>query len=600
MTREELQKRLWPDTFVDVDHSLNTAINKIREVLGDSAESPRFVETLPRRGYRFVGSVIGTGQAPGAEAKPSGRPRRGFRVASLGALAVIAMVIVLLGLNVGGWRGRIFDRHVNPPVQALAVLPLENLSRDPEQEYFADGITVALIADLGRVSGPRVISRQSVMQYKGTKKSLQEIAKELNVDAVLEGTVERSGDRVRVTVRLDQVSPETQLWANKYDRSLRDVLALEDEIARSVSSEISVKLTPEERRSLTRQPTVDAEAHSEYLQGLYYGSKGGANVVAAVTHFKNSIQRDPTFAPAYAELAIKYLDLRDSGGPPAKEVVPLAKAAAAKALELDPSLPQAHQALGLLAEGDYDWSEAEAQFRAALTLNPNCDECHHLYGVFLEAMGRNEEAVVQIKRAIELDPLSPGNRNQLAMISFTARQFDLAISQFESLGEDAWWAPLALSYAERNRFDEALAAAKNCEIRWGSDFCIVVQSRVYSLWGRTRDARKAIDRLKEISRHRYVYPTFFSGAYLAAGDKEQALTWMERAYDEKDPGLFWLKVWPLTISCARNRAFRLFYGSSIFPGNCRRDIKGSHAGMSVDKSPFHSPPLPWRLVGNSE
>ena len=403
---------------------------------------------------------------------------------------------------------------------------------------------MALIADLGRVSSPRVISRQSVMQYKGTKKSLQEIAKELNVDAVLEGTVERSGDRVRVTVRLDQVSPETQLWANKYDRSLRDVLALEDEIARSVSSEISVKLMPEERRSLTRQPTVDAEAHSEYLQGLYYGSKGGANVVAAVTHFKNSIQRDPTFAPAYAELAIKYLNLRDSGGPPGKEVVPLAKAAAAKALELDPSLPQAHQALGLLAEGDYDWSEAEAQFRTALTLNPNCDECHHLYGVFFEAMGRNEEAVVQIKRAIELEPLSPGPRNQLGLISFTARQFDLAISQFESLHEDAWWAPLALAYAERNRFDEALAAAKSCEIHWGSDFCLVVQSHIYGVWGRTRDARKAIDQLKEISHHRYVYPTFFSGAYLAAGDKEQALTWMERAYDEKDPGLFWLKVWP--------------------------------------------------------
>ena len=273
VTREELQKRLWPDTFVDVDHNLNTAINKIREALGDSAESPRFVETLPRRGYRFVGSVIGTGQAPAAEAKPSGRPGPGFRVASLAALAVIAMVAVLLGLNVGGWRGRIFDRHVNPPVQALAVLPLENLSRDPEQEYFADGMTVALIADLGRVSGPRVISRQSVMQYKGTKKSLQEIAKELNVDAVLEGTVERSGDRVRVTVRLDQVSPETQLWANKYDRSLRDVLALQDEISLSVSSEISVKLMPKERRSLARRPTVDAEAYSEYLQGLYYGSK---------------------------------------------------------------------------------------------------------------------------------------------------------------------------------------------------------------------------------------------------------------------------------------------------------------------------------------
>jgi tetratricopeptide (TPR) repeat protein len=267
-------------------------------------------------------------------------------------------------------------------------------------------------------------------------------------------------------------------------------------------------------------------------------------VVAAVAHFKNSIQRDPTFAPAYAELAINYLRLRDSGGPPLKELLSLTKAATAKALELDPSLPQAHRALGLLAQSDYNWSEAEIQYRAALTLNPNCAECHHVYGVFLEGMGRNEEAVVQVKQAIELDPLSSDNRNQLALISFTARQFDLAISQFESLGEAAWWAPLALSYVEKSRFDEALAASKKCEIHWGSDFCLVVQSRIYGAWGRPRDARKAIDRLKEISHHRYVYPTFFSGAYLAAGDKEQALTWMERAYDEKDPGLFWLKVWP--------------------------------------------------------
>jgi adenylate cyclase len=303
---------------------------------------------------------------------------------------------------------------------------------------------------------------------------------------------------------------------------------------------------------------VDAEAHSKYLQGLYYGSKWGPNVVAAVAHFKNSMQRDPAFAPAYAELAINYLDLRDSGGPPLKELLPLSKAAAAKALELDPSLPQAHLALGLLAQGDYNWSESEVQYRAALTLNPNCAECHHQYGVFLEGMGRNEEAVVQVKQAIELDPLSSENRNQLAMISFTARQFDLAISQFESLHESAWWALLALSYAKMGRFDEAIATAKKCEIHWGSDFCLVVQSRIYGVRGMTRDARKAIERLKEISHYRCVYPTFFAWAYLATGDKEQALTWMERAYNEKDPALFWLKVWPSNDPLRSEPRFRLF------------------------------------------
>jgi len=180
-------------------------------------------------------------------------------------------------------------------------------------------------------------------------------------------------------------------------------------------------------------------------------------------------------------------------------------------------------------------------------------------------MGRNEEAVVQVKQAIELDPLSPENRNQLALISFTARQFDLAISQFESLHESAWWAPLALSYAEMGRFDEALAASKNCEIHWGSDLCLVVQSGIYGRWRRTRDARKPLERLKEISHYRYVYPTFFAGAYLATGDKEQALTWMERAYNEKDPALFWLKVWPSNDLLRSEPRFQAFLRKLNFP-----------------------------------
>jgi tetratricopeptide (TPR) repeat protein len=200
-------------------------------------------------------------------------------------------------------------------------------------------------------------------------------------------------------------------------------------------------------------------------------------------------------------------------------------------------------------------------------LNPNCAECHHQYGTFLEAMGRNEEAVAQVKKAIELDPLYPDNRNQLALISFTTSQFDLAISQFESLHEDAWLAPLALSYTEKNRFDEALAAAKNCETRWKSDFCLVVESYVYGEWGKTRDARKAIDQLKEISHHRYVYPTFFSGAYMATGNKEQALTWLERAYNEKDPGLVWLKVWPSYGRLRSEPRFQVLLQKLNFPAS---------------------------------
>src|SRR5215468_9059519 len=246
VTREELHKRLWPDAFVDVDHNLNTAINKIREALGDTAENPRFVETLARRGYRFIGAVNGAEQARAAKAKPTRRSRSLIFPAVVGLLAIAGITAVLLGVNLHGWRGRLFAGPARPQIRALAVLPLANLSGDAEQEYFADGMTEALITELGKVSSPRVISRQSVMQYKGSKKPLQEIARELNVDAVLEGTVVRSGDRVRVTVHLSQASPEHQLWAKDYDRSLRNALSLQGEIARDVADEIRIKLTPEE------------------------------------------------------------------------------------------------------------------------------------------------------------------------------------------------------------------------------------------------------------------------------------------------------------------------------------------------------------------
>jgi TolB-like protein/DNA-binding winged helix-turn-helix (wHTH) protein len=545
VTREELQKRLWPDTFVDVDHNLNSAINKIREVLGDSAESPRFVETLPRKGYRFIGPINGTGQTGREEQPNAGNRRRTFPFLALATTVFVLIPVILVSLNIGDWRNRLFVP--SPRVQALAVLPFENLSSAPNQEYVSEGMTDEMITELGKIGGPRVISRQSIMQFKGSKKPLQQIARELTVDALLEGTVERSGERVRINVHLVQADPERQLWAQEYDGDIRDVLALQAEIARSVSSEIRVKLTPEEQRGLISRPPVDPDAHSEYLQGLYYESKTAADLDAAVTHFKNSIQRDPTFAPAYAELAINYFWMAhpDVGGISVEEMLPLAKPAVAKALQLDPSLPQAHLALGLLATSDYNWAESEAQYRAALELNPNCAECHHQYGVLLEGLGRNKEAIAQVKQAIELDPLSDDNRNQLAMIAFTARQYDLAIAQFESLHGAAWSPPLALSYAEKKMFPEAIAALKDCEARHiNGDVCLTTLSQIYGLSGRTKKAGKIIDQLKEPSRHHYVFPMIFVHAYLGAGDKEQALTWLERAYKEKDPWLFWLKVWP--------------------------------------------------------
>jgi TolB-like protein/DNA-binding winged helix-turn-helix (wHTH) protein/Tfp pilus assembly protein PilF len=585
VTREELRAKLWAgDTFVDFDHGLNSAVQRLRDCLSDSAEKPRWVETVPRRGYRFVGQVewsektIANGglretpqheptafaaselateqKTPESTAAPAishfqhWRTGRVARLVLLGLLGLAVTAVVLVGLNVRGWRDGQFMRSSKPQIQALAVLPLTNLSGDPEQQYFADGMTESLITELGKISSPRVISRQSVMQYKGSKKSLQEIARELNVDAVLEGAVERTGDRVRVTIRLSRAFPERQLWAEEYDRSTRDVMTLQAEIARSVADEIQVKLTPEERTRLAASRSINPEAQDNYLRGLYLGSSyTEVGLQTAIAHFKNAIEKDPTYAPAYAELAMAYFWLGnpEQGGPSARETMPKARAAVTKALQLDPLLARAHLALGLIVlTSDWDWPGAENQYQLALKLNPNCGECHGVYGALLMALGRNDEAIVQANRAIELDPLRTEYLESLAFIAFSSRQYDLAIKRCENLNSDNSHVLIGLSYAQKNMYPEAIANLEKAASGSGRlSINLGLLAQVYGLAGKRHEAEKIIDELKESSRHHYIFPSVFANAYLGLGDKDQALTFLERAYDEQDPALFHLKVSPL-------------------------------------------------------
>ena len=472
VTREELQKKLWPaDTFVDFEQGLNNAMNRLRVALDDDAETPHFVETLPRRGYRFIGSLNGSEQAPAADAKPSSRLGPGLRVAALGALAVIAMAAVLVGLNVHGWRDRLLMRSPKPQIQALAVLPLSNLSGNPEQEYFADGMTESLITELGKISTPRVISRQSVMQYKSSKKSLQEIARELNVDAVLEGAVERSGDRVRVTVRLQRVSPESQVWANEYSRGIRDVMALEDEIARSITDEIQVRLSPEERTRLTSSRPVNPEAHDDFFRAEAFTIKGDErNLQAGITYFKKAIEKDPAYARAYAGLAWALWQLASPGGQPPNDVLPEARAAAEKALELDPLLSDAHVSRALVLTADWNWSEAEKEHRLALKLGPNSWGAHASYTQYLGTMGRFDEATAQIRYAGELDPMSPINRNFLASTALLSHQPDLAIEEFKNTGNDIG---LGHAYGQKKMYLDAAAAFQKAASQRGREPVVV-------------------------------------------------------------------------------------------------------------------------------
>ena len=562
VTREELQEKLWPaDTFVDFEQGLNNAMKRLRAALDDDAESPHFIETVPRRGYRFIGAVNGgprNGAAPTAltEVQPVAREkaardiRIGTRLAAVGLLGLTVAGALLLGLNVRGWRSRLFSGPSKAKIQALAVLPLANLSGDPEQEYFADGMTDSLITELGKINSPRVISRQSIMQYKGSKKGLPEIARELNVDAVLEGAVKHSGDRVKITVHLAQASPERQLWAQEYDRSIRDVLTLQGEIARAIADEIQVKLTPEERTRLAISRPVDPEAQDNYLRGLYFATKGTElGYQTAIAHFKTAIEKEPTYAPAYAELAMAYswLGRPDQGGPSARETNPQAKAAVTKALELDSSLARAHLAFGLiLLNPGWDWSGAENQYRIALKLNPSCADCHFEYSILLAGLGRNDEAIAQINQAIELDPLSNDYRGWVAMIAFLSRQYDLSIKLSENLSDD-WAIDVgSLCYAMKKMYPEAIATSGKAVARHGRQTGdLRFLALVYGLAGRKSETQKIIGELKERSRHHYVFPSDFAYAYLGLDDKDQALTFLERAYEEQDPALFWLKMSPL-------------------------------------------------------
>jgi TolB-like protein/DNA-binding winged helix-turn-helix (wHTH) protein/tetratricopeptide (TPR) repeat protein len=586
VTRDQLQKRLWPaDTFVDFEQGLNNAMKRLRAALDDDADSPHFIETLPRHGYRFIGPVNGAAPASAPPAKPARGHRPAIWLSALGALAVIAAVAVLVGLNGYGGRDRLFPQAPKPRIQALAVLPLANLSGDPQQEYFADGMTEALITELSKISAPRVISRQSVMQYKGSKKPLQEIARELNVDAVLEGAVERWGGRVRVSIHLDQVSPESQLWANQYNRDIRDVLRLQDEIARTVTDEIQIKLTSQERALLTGARSVDPEAHDDYLRGRYQMSQlfahwnsrsTGASSTDAGTHadqtpseqlrrsppageaseavedhvqlaigyFKQAIQRDSAYALPYAGLADAYITLGSPWGMNSpRQILPQARAAATKAMELDPSLGEVHFSLAQISElYDWNWPGAEQEYRTALKLSPNRAELHLEYGRFLQAIKRDNEVFSQIEYAMQLDPFDPRTRISAAYVTYSSRQYDLASKQFASLQDDFG---LGWVYREKKMYPEAIAALQRSVSESGRGPTKVASlADVYALAGRRSEALKLIAELNERARQHYVSGVLLAEAYGGLGERDLALTCLNRAYEDHDQWMVFIASYP--------------------------------------------------------
>jgi len=564
VTREELQKKLWPaDTFVDFDHGLNKAISKIREALSDSAEGPRFVETVARRGYRFLAEVkvadAATVRSPelapllrpvaevGDLADLAGTPAMPKYLLSSFAWKISAFVLLPLVASLAAWKLHPWNRP-SPVIRSLAVLPLESLSSDASQDYFADGMTDELISDLGQISALRVISRTSVMAYKHTRKPLPQIARELNVDAVVEGTVLRSGDQVRITAQLIEASADKHLWSQSYQGELRDTLALQNQVARAIADQIRINVNPQEQAALKNLKVVNPQAYESILKGRYFWNKRTADgLKVALAYFNQAIDEDPKYAQAYSGLADTYSLLGDwqYAVMTPKEALPKAKGAAIKALELDSTLGEAHNSLAFCLDGfDWDFDSAGKEFRRAIELNPSYATAHHWYAWHLSLLGRYDEAIAEMRKAENLDPLSLIINADLAELLVLAHSYDESIRQSRKTIEmDPNFAlahnQLAQAYLQKHMNDEAVAELqKAAQLSAGSPTVMANLARAYAASGRRSEAMKLLSDLKKRSNSIYSHGSEIAVIYAALGDRDQAMNWLEKGYEERfNPGV---------------------------------------------------------------
>ena len=483
----------------------------------------------------------------GPEPLLAARRRRATRrqLLATAAVAVVALLVVTLGLNLGGLRDRLLGTAAPARIESIAVLPLENLSGDPEQDYFADGMTEALITDLGKISALRVISRRSVMRYRGSDKSLPEIARELNVDAVLDGSTLRSGDQVRITAQLIHVATDSQLWAERYERDLRDILTLQGEIATAIAREIEVKLTPQEQTRLARARPVNPEAYEAYLKGRFFSMKPTLQEQQkGLQYLQQAIEIDPNYALAYAGLADSYSYLVNRRFLPPREAYPKARTAATKALEIDDSLAEAHDSLAWISGYDWDWPMAEREYKRAIELNPNYVRARIRYGIFLGWMGRHEEAIREMESARKLDPLSVGINISLGHRYIGARQWDQAIDQcgktLELENNPHAHHCLAWAYEGKKMYEQAIGEFKEAlSLVGGSDPHFEADiAAVYALMGRREEALNILEQLKPLrSKQGYAAPYGIAYVYAALGQRDEAFEWLEKAYVERHSNL---------------------------------------------------------------
>jgi len=563
VSRQEIADRLWgKDVFLDVDHSINTAVRKLRQALRDDPERPRYIETVVGKGYRFAASVISRNGSSGAQVdEPSTpvlvpsqpvlqAPEERLRSARAWFFVGAGAVLAFLAATGAWYRGHSARPAAHASIQSIAVLPLKNLSGDPSQEYLADGMTEELTGRLSGIHDLRVISCTSVMGFKDTKLSVPEIAKQLNVDAVVEGSVIRDGNHVRVHAQLIRAATDAHFWSEEYDRSLSDVLALQSDVAQSIADKVAVTVTSREHARLVAARAVAPESYESYLKGMNAPRDNRAEIEQRIAYFQDAIQKDPTFAPAYVELSETYINLQDAfvGAPPS-EIRPKAISAVRKALELDPNLAKAHAYLAELYQKQWKWAESEAEYKQALELQPNDAVAHRGYADWLVCQGRTEEAVAWVKRARELNPLGSGA--DVAWILLLARHYDEAIRDYRSVlavHPDSANFRWGLGYALilKGQPKEAIPVLETAVSLTNrrSPGSIDMLATAHAMAGNRTEALRLIEELKQRRQKDYVPAAAFINSYLALGDYDQAFFWCEEAYKEQAGILQWIKVLP--------------------------------------------------------
>jgi TolB-like protein/DNA-binding winged helix-turn-helix (wHTH) protein/Tfp pilus assembly protein PilF len=607
LDREHIRQELWgADTFVDFDQGVNFCIKQIRVALGDDAKNPRYIETLPRRGYRFLGrpEVEGEGKPKAAPSSAvveftngSGRPpvadgEQATAAPSVlvegpagpspssrhGTLLVALAVVALAAAALAGWLGWRKQTAVPAPAGRimLAVLPFDNMSGDREQDYLSEGMTEEMITQLGRLDpdGLGVIARTSAMKYRYDDKDLEEIGRELGVSYLLTGSVRPAGQRIRINAQLIKVSDRTNMWAGSYEREFRDLLSVQAEVATAIAQEIRIRLTSREQQRLAQFRPVNSQAYQAYLKGRFFWNKRSAEKVRkAIEYFEQAISADPAYAAAHAGLADCYTALGHYGAAPPAAAYPRARAAALRALEIDEQLAEAHAALAAIkTHYDWDWPGAEREYKRAIRLNPSYASAYQWYATYLAVMGRSDEAARQDARALELDPLSPLISTTTGLHLYFARQYRQAIDQHRKaleLEPEFALARLNLgrAYLGAGMFPQAVVEfEKAVQFSDRSPAMLAALAQAYGFTGQADKAQGLLKELIERSKTTYISPYDIALVYVGLRDKDQAFAWLQKALEEHSTALIYLRMHPWADGLRSDPRFQDLLGRLRLPG----------------------------------